>query len=156
MSRLITLINDDHDTFKVLENNINISVFVYNYINETDEEEPVLSIGKIKKNVMDDILKFCNYYVTDKMNEIPKPLLEDDLGRVIQPFYCSFINKDNQDDIFQLILASNFLQIKPLLELGCAKIASLLKNKEPDEIQKMFNISNNYTHDENKVWSREL
>jgi len=37
--------------------------------------------------------------------------------------------------IFQIILAANYLDIKSLLHLGCAKIATLIKGKSPEEIK---------------------
>ena len=40
------------------------------------------------------------------------------------------------------------LDIKPLLELSCAKVASQIKNKSVVEIRKYFNIENDFTPEE--------
>merc|ERR1711964_833960 len=37
-----------------------------------------------------------------------------------------------------LILAANYMDIKSLLHLGCAKIATLIKGKSPEEIKKIL------------------
>ena len=50
--------------------------------------------------------------------------------------------------LFQLILAANYMDIKSLLDLTCAKVASMLKGKTPEEIQKTFNIVNDFTPEE--------
>jgi hypothetical protein len=47
-----------------------------------------------------------------------------------------------QEMLFELILAANYMDIKPLLDLACAKVASLIKGKTPEEIRKTFNIKN--------------
>ena len=47
-----------------------------------------------------------------------------------------------------IILASNYLDIKPLLELGCAKIATFIKGKSAEEIRKTFGIVNDFTPEE--------
>ena len=45
-------------------------------------------------------------------------------------------------------MAANYLDIKPLLELSCAKVASQIKNKSVVEIRKYFNIENDFTPEE--------
>ena len=45
-------------------------------------------------------------------------------------------------------MAANYLDIKSLLELSCAKVASLIKNKTVAEIRTFFNIENDFTPEE--------
>ncbi len=45
-------------------------------------------------------------------------------------------------------MAANYLDIKSLLDLSCAKIATLIKGKTPEEIRKTFNIVNDFTPEE--------
>lgn len=40
------------------------------------------------------------------------------------------------------------MDIKPLLDLTCAKVASMIKGRTPDEIRKIFNISSDFTPEE--------
>lgn len=40
------------------------------------------------------------------------------------------------------------MDIKPLLDLTCAKVASMIKGKTPEEIRKTFNIVNDFTPEE--------
>ena len=63
--------------------------------------------------------------------------------------YSNFIDID-LDLIFELILAANYLDIKPLLELSSAKVASIIKGKTTEEIKKTFAISNDFTPEEEK------
>ncbi len=44
--------------------------------------------------------------------------------------------------------AANYMDIKPLLDLTCAKVASMIKGKTPEEIRKVFNIVNDFTPEE--------
>lgn len=48
----------------------------------------------------------------------------------------------------RLILAANYMDIKPLLDLTCATVASMIKGKTPEEIRKTFNIVNDFTPEE--------
>jgi len=45
-------------------------------------------------------------------------------------------------------MAANYLDIKPLLDLGCAYVASMIKGKTPEQIRQMFNIENDFTPEE--------
>ena len=53
-----------------------------------------------------------------------------------------------QEVLFELILAANYLDIKSLLDLTCAKVASMIKGKNTEEIRKQFNIVNDFTPEE--------
>ena len=45
-------------------------------------------------------------------------------------------------------MAANFMDIKSLLELACAKVASMIKGKTIPDIRKFFNIENDFTPEE--------
>jgi len=50
--------------------------------------------------------------------------------------------------LFELILAANYMDIKPLLDLTCATVASMIKGKTPDVIRATFNITNDFLPEE--------
>lgn len=57
-------------------------------------------------------------------------------------------------DIF-LIQAANYMDIKPLLDVGCKTVANMIKGKSPEEIRKTFNITNDFTPEEEEQIRRE-
>jgi S-phase kinase-associated protein 1 len=82
------------------------------------------------------------------------------INEVVQDWYGNYISVD-RETLFELILAANYMDVKPLLDLCCATIASLIKGKTPEEIRRQFNIINDFTpedeaqvREENK-WSEE-
>ena len=48
----------------------------------------------------------------------------------------------DQQTLFDLILAANYLDIKGLLHVTCGKVADMMKNKSAEEIRRTFNIKN--------------
>jgi S-phase kinase-associated protein 1 len=70
------------------------------------------------------------------------------MSEVVQEWYASFIHTTEQEVLFDLVLAANYMDIKPLLDLCCAKVASLIKGKSPEDIRKTFNIVNDFTPEE--------
>ena len=49
-----------------------------------------------------------------------------------------FVEAMSNDDLFEVIIAANYMDIKPLLDLGCKVIAKKIRGKTPDEIDAMF------------------
>ena len=96
------------------------------------------------------------------MDPIEKPLKSNHIAEVVgDEWYANFVNVP-QDMLFELILAANYMNIQPLLDLTCATVASLIKGKTPEEIRQRFNIVNDFSpeeeaqvRDENK-WCEEV
>lgn len=91
-----------------------------------------------------------------------QPLKDADLYKLVQEFYAKFIIEKDNDTLFNLTLAANYMDIRPLLDLCCAKIASMIKDKTPEQIRINFDIVNDFTpeeeaqiREENK-WADEL
>merc|ERR1711918_14692 len=63
--------------------------------------------------------------------------------------------KVDDETLFNLILAANYLDIKPLLDLTCKTVADEIKGKTPEEIRIRFNIKNDFTPEEEEEVKRE-
>lgn len=81
------------------------------------------------------------------MQEIEKPLKSANMSEVVSEWDAAFVEVD-QELLFELILAANYMDIKSLLDLTCAKVASMIKGKTPEEIRETFNIANDFTPEE--------
>lgn len=66
---------------------------------------------------------------------------------VTTEFYANFIDLEH-DKVEDIILAANFLDIKDLLALGCAKMGSIIRGLTIPEFRKKFNIVNDFTPEE--------
>jgi S-phase kinase-associated protein 1 len=111
----------------------------------------------VKTHILAKVIEFAEHYKVEPMNEIAKvriffffsvifcqPLKSANMSEVVQEWYATFVGVD-QEVLFELILAANYMDIKPLLDLTCATVASMIKGKTPEEIRKHFNIVNDFT-----------
>ena len=66
---------------------------------------------------------------------------------MVEAWYADYVNVD-QETLFEIVMAANYLDIKPLLELSCAKVASMIKGKDVKQIRQFFNIENDFSPEE--------
>lgn len=103
----------------------------------SDGEVPV---PNVKTEVLGKVLEYCQYHKGTLPQVIPKPLKSANLIECgVDGFDCKYIDVE-QDLIFALIQAANYLDIKGLLDLACAKVASMIKGRSVQEIRDTFNI----------------
>jgi len=67
---------------------------------------------------------------------------------LVQPFYSKYIIDLDNERLAHLTLAANYLDIKPLLDLCCARITSFIKGKTPQEIRTNLGIVVDMTPEE--------
>ena len=113
-------------------------------------------------------MEYCTHHRSEPLPTAEDPNADDrkrttDIGEWDQ----KFITVD-QEMLFEIILAANYLDIKPLLyvnsfrypessvfsqsgsrsDVGCKTVANMIKGKTPEEIRKLFNIVNDFTPEE--------
>jgi S-phase kinase-associated protein 1 len=146
---MIDLVSQEGDNFQVDVNVAKMSELVKTMIPEDDDESEAqeIPLPNVKSQILGKVIEFCKHYVSDPMNEIEKPLKSANMSEVVQEWYANYVDVE-QEVLFELILAANYMDIKPLLDLTCATVASMIKGKTPEEIRKTFNIVNDFTPEE--------
>ncbi|KAL7518812.1 hypothetical protein ACHAWX_003616 [Stephanocyclus meneghinianus] len=145
----VNLISKEGDTFSVDIEVAKMSELVRGMLEEDADEEDTTEIPlpNVKAQVLKKVIEFCKHHKTEPMTEIEKPLKSAVMAEVVQKWYADFVNVE-QVLLFELILAANYMDIKPLLDLTCATVASMIKGKTPEEIRKTFNIANDFSPEE--------
>ena len=145
----VILMSKDQKKFEVSRAVAKMSGLVADMIEEYEDETPEAPLMNVTGKVLKKVLEFCEQHVAAPMEEIKKPLRTNDMSQVVSEWDANFVEIP-QEELFELILAANFLDIKSLLDLTCAKVASMIKGKTPEEIRKTFNIVNDFTPEEEK------
>eukprot|EP00349_Pseudokeronopsis_sp_Brazil_P001116 CAMPEP_0202963124 /NCGR_PEP_ID=MMETSP1396-20130829/7122_1 /ASSEMBLY_ACC=CAM_ASM_000872 /TAXON_ID= /ORGANISM="Pseudokeronopsis sp., Strain Brazil" /LENGTH=93 /DNA_ID=CAMNT_0049684091 /DNA_START=272 /DNA_END=550 /DNA_ORIENTATION=+ len=73
------------------------------------------------------------------------------MEEVVGQWYANYISKLTLEETYDLISAANYLDIKNLVELGCAKVGAMMKGKGIKELRKMFGIVNDFTPEEERT-----
>ena len=116
------------------------------------EDNKEIPLPDVKYNILKKVVEYLTYYKDKEPAQIPKPLPSANLNEFTNEWDVNFINSIELDGIFDLINAANYMDINSLLDLACAKIASLMKGKSAQEIRAMFNIECDLSEDELKEY----
>lgn len=114
---------------------------------DCDDDMAEIPLPNVKATVLQKVIEFSTHHLTEPMNDIEKPLKSAVMAEIVQTWYAEYVNVE-QVLLFELILAANYMDIKPLLDLTCATVASMIKGQTPEEIRRIFNISNDFSPEE--------
>ena len=115
-----------------------------------------IELKEIPWKYLDRIVKFIEYYEKDPYEELPKPLPSSFIEDVLEDeFYIKFWEQDFKE-IEKYFDYAMYLNYKPLTSLMAARIAAEIKDKQIDEIRKMFNIENDFSEEEYRKIEEEI
>ncbi|CAI0398545.1 unnamed protein product [Linum tenue] len=148
--KVITLKSSDGESFEVEEAVAMMSQTIKHMI-EDDCADNGIPLPNVTGGILAKVIEYCK-----KHHDAPKP---DGYGAAaaddgLKSWDEDFVKVD-QNTLFDLILAANYLNIKDLLDLTCQTVANMMKGKTPEEIRAIFNIKNDYTPEEEEEVRRE-
>jgi S-phase kinase-associated protein 1 len=153
MSELVKSMMDGKCHRRYRNSNVSLSVLFltkdFCFLEDAEEEGESIEIPlpNVKSQVLRKVIEFCEHHLQEPMTEIEKPLKSQNMVDVVQKWYADFVDLE-QVLLFELILAANYMDIKPLLDLTCATVASMIKGKSPEDIRATFNITNDFSPEE--------
>jgi len=140
-NELVTLVSSDGVEFELEYKDIKIARTVQQLVEDigTDTSIPLM---EVKGNILEKVVEYCKHHSNKSDSD------RDDV------WDKEFMNVD-QNIVFELILASNYMDISSLLDLSCQKIANMIKGKSTEEIRTMFDIEDDFTPQEKEKIKKE-
>ena len=93
-----------------------------------DFPENNIPLNSINYKTLLKIKEYLEHYENSEPKEIRQPLPKKDFKNIVDSWDYNFIDLQNET-IFEIMLAANYMDIRPLLNLTCAKIASKITGK---------------------------
>lgn len=139
---------DATETLKFTNDEAALSSTIKNMLDDLGEEATNVPIPlhNVTMKILEKVAQYCRYRVA-----LPR---EGDEIKCNAEWEKKFVEMD-QATLFELILAANYLDIKPLLDLTCKTVAEMIKGKSPEEIRVTFNIKNDFTPEEEEKVRKE-
>jgi len=145
----IVLVSSDGQAFPISRDAACRSLTIKNMLEDmaASDGTPV-PLANVKARALKQVVTFCEYHL-DHPEAESKFVKGGKIDRFSE-WDAKFTNDLKEDlwALFETILAANYLDIKPLLEVLCRTVAAMIKGKTPQEVCKMFNIRSDCTEAE--------
>ncbi|KAA0034704.1 SKP1-like protein 12 [Cucumis melo var. makuwa] len=137
--RTVNLRSSENEIFKVSEEVAKQSVVVRNFLEEDNSngDEITIPLPNISGKLLGMVIEWIAMHVEEK-------LAEEDL----HAWKTKFMEDLDLDLLFELIMAANYLEVTDLFHATCQCVADKISGKSPEEIRKIFNITNDFTPEE--------
>jgi S-phase kinase-associated protein 1 len=150
----IKLLSSDGATIVVDQEVAERSVLIKHMLEDVGEVEDAIPIPNVNEAVLKKVIEWCEHHKGDAPTTNEDESDSRKRSTDIEEWDQKFMQVD-QEMLFEIILAANYLDIKPLLDVGCKTVANMIKGKSPEEIRKTFNIQNDFTPEEEEQIRRE-
>ena len=148
---IIKLVTKDGKEIEITKKAAELSELLKAGINEYPNETS-FPLNELDEKNAEKIKEFLTHFNGAAPAEIEKPLTSNDMKSLTDEWSAGFVDKMSMEELVNLTVAANYMGINSLLDLCCAKVASLCKDKNEQEIFKTFNITEQFTEEEkNKI-----
>jgi S-phase kinase-associated protein 1 len=124
---------------------------------ETGNLTTPIPIPNVKADILKKVLSWCAWHVDDPAAINAETEKEDPRStlKAICEWDARCFQVD-QETLYELILAANYMNIKLLLDNLCKYVASMIHNKTPDQIRKIYNLERDFTPEQEEEIRREI
>ncbi|KAI1082006.1 E3 ubiquitin ligase SCF complex, Skp subunit [Whalleya microplaca] len=153
-TNMLKLCSRDDVVISISQQAAEQSVLIKDMIDDLGEcvTEEAIPILEVDGAVLTKIVAWCEHHQSEDTSNLAADISDWDK---------SFFNVD-QGTLFAVILAANYLDIKPLLDIGCKTVADMIVGKSTEEIRNTFGIANDFTPEEEEkirndhAWAKDI
>lgn len=140
---LLKLVSSDNKKFDIEKKSAFISKLVKTSV-ENDATATEVPIPSAKSEILELVVSYMQHH-----GGVEPPIIEKPLRSKVMKDVCNdkwdadFIDSigDQRQQLYDVILAANYMDIKSLLHLGCAKVASLIKGQPLEKIKDILAVA---------------
>ena len=151
MEDSIKLVTKDGKEIEISKKDAELSELLKAAINDNPKESS-FPLNELDEKSGEKIKEYLSHFNGTAPPEIEKPITSNEMKNLTDEWSANFVDKMTMEELVNLTVAANYMGINSLLDLCCAKVASLCKDKDEKEIFKTFNINETFTEEEkNKI-----
>ena len=155
----VTLICSDDIEIAVDRHVAEQSIIIRDMLEDLGDCDEAIPIVEVDSSVMSKVVEWCTHHRNDPRPSDNTTAGDDDGKRPKSTEISDSWDQDymqvEQEMVFQIILAANYLDIKGLLDLGCKAVAKMIEGKTTEQLRDQFGIENDFTPEEEERIRRE-
>uniref|UniRef100_F1LBM4 Skp1-related protein n=1 Tax=Ascaris suum TaxID=6253 RepID=F1LBM4_ASCSU len=158
---MIRLKSSDNEIFEVDRDVIKMSTTIYTMLqgpemdfgdsNEQERTSELIPVDGVESSILRKVLEWCEHHKGD-------PVASQETDNVSEGIEDSwdveFLNVD-KEILFKTILAANELGIEGLLNATCKVMATMIKGKSPEEIERILTLEDQFTPEQEEQIRKE-
>ena len=154
--KMVKIETEDDQLFEIEKEFAEKSVTIKNLVLDLgDDNDVAIPLPNITGPIFGKILEWMQVVSEEKKEQTDGPDKGKEDYIIDSDFIKSYFDGIPQETLFSIILASNFLDLRSLLDRSCKQVANMIKGKSPEEIRKLFNIKNDFTPEEEEKIRKE-
>merc|ERR1719471_296578 len=135
---------DSPQSFPISRKAAELSKFVTTIL-EGDSEATTIEVRQVPAQTMERVIEYLQHHNGEEPQALPCPVRSIHMAQIVSDKWdATWIDAMDKKSIFEVILAANYMDIKSLLHLGCAKIATLIKQLDQKEINRIIEEEEKY------------
>ena len=144
----------DEKIIEIEEKCFTQSKFLEDYIKDFPDKNIEIPLNEIKSATMEKIKEYLVHFKEGNPTIVQAPLASPDLKPLLSEWEYNYISPILLPDLADLVNGANFLNIKSLVNLCCARFASELINCPVEEAREKFGIECDMTEEEMDEYDR--
>jgi len=147
----ITLISKDNVSFELNRK----AAFISNLIKtsmDSDDKSVEVPVPGVNGHILELVVKYMEHYKDSESDAPEKPLKSTNLEHIYKEefdveFFRKYITKEDDKDrkiknqeLYDLILAANYMDMNKLLHKGCATVALNIKGQPLEKIKNILSV----------------
>ncbi|KAG9444169.1 hypothetical protein H6P81_015509 [Aristolochia fimbriata] len=145
--KMVRLRSSDGEVFEVEESVAKVAKTLQDMLEE-DCADAVIPITCVRAPILTKVIDYCKDQVMISSSSSTTNNPNERTEQERKAWGQKFMEGVDSSTLCELLVASNFLNIEGLLNLGVDKMVSMIQGKYPQEIRDMFNVVNDFTPEE--------
>ena len=112
------------------------------------EDNTEVPLPDVNGTTLGRIVEYLKHYENSEPKPIPKPLKNSHIDEILDEWDFNFVDNIPLDESIDLLNAANYMDIAPLLQLACCRIASEMIDRPVDEVRELFGITSDMSKEE--------
>jgi len=139
---VMNLVSKEGKTFEVVKKNAMISVLVAVACGQ-DPNMADYSCKQVRSEILDIVIEYMNQHEGMEPDIVEKPITSTRMKDVAEPWDAAWIDKisDSNQNLYDLLMAAYHLDIKGLLHLASAKVASMIKGQPQEKLKEILAVN---------------
>ncbi|CAK7327935.1 unnamed protein product [Dovyalis caffra] len=140
-TKKVLLRTSDNEIFEVEESIAMEFGTVKSFLEDSPSSTNTVPLPNVSAQELPSVIEFCREHIKMRANA-------DDDEEKKKRYNEGFVKEKSIGELAELLLVSNYLEIKNLLEVLNQAVADRIENKSVEYVRKFFGVENDYTPEE--------